>query len=72
MYLLLFFISGILASFLDLTDSNQLEIYKTVIDGDLPILINLLSGDCSTAQCRRYLQEANEVAKIVKSQTRFA
>ena len=59
---------------MELTDSNYLQILQEIYDkpSSLPLLINLILGECSSISCRRIMEENNELSKVVKNQNRVA
>ena len=59
----------------DLTNDNFKETMIEFIDKPettLPLVINLVLGECTTGDCVRYAKEVHQFAKIVKTQNRVA
>ena len=56
-------------NFFDLNEDNYLEVFRELNyepDTALPLLVNMLIGECTSGTCPEYFRDSNEVAKIVK------
>ena len=60
-------------NFFDLNEDNYIEVFREFYetpDTALPLLVNMLVGECTKGVCPEYYRDSNQVAKIVKKQNR--